>query len=355
MAQPSHVILASTFSDSVSRIASVLEAVGGFLAILIIIFFVAGRVTGRFQKPLTILICLGPAVLLVVVGLVIPAIQTVLLSFKNQQFLGEQPCPPHPSPGFPCVKGVGLDNYKYDFQDPYTRSTFYHTIAWFIIVPLVTVVVGLLAALLLDHMRHTGVPKTLIFLPTAISLVGGSLIWSYVYNSPVYQNNGQPGDQTGLLSQIAISLGWKHPPSWLTTSPGNIFLEMVILIWIQVGFAMVVLNAALKAIPEDVLEAARMDGATGFTLFRTVQVPMIRTTLVVVTTTIMIMTLKAFDIVFTINNGNFGTDVLANQLYTQMFTTNQVSRGASLAVILFICVTPLVIYNVVQLRKERAR
>jgi alpha-glucoside transport system permease protein len=118
---------------------------------------------------------------------------------------------------------------------------------------------------------------------------------------------------------------------------------------------MVVLNAALKAIPEDVLEAARMDGATGFTLFRTVQVPMIRSTIIVVLTTIMIMTLKAFDIVFTLTNGNFDSDVLANQLYNEMFVTNQVSRGAALAVILFICVTPLVIFNVVQLRKERAR
>jgi alpha-glucoside transport system permease protein len=171
----------------------------------------------------------------------------------------------------------------------------------------------------------------------------------------VIGNNGKPGTQTGLLSELAIKLGWHHPPSWLTDSPLNIFLEMIILIWIQVGFAMVVLNAALKAIPEDILEAARMDGATGFTLFRTVQIPMIRTTLVVVTTTIMIMTLKAFDIVFTINDGNFNTDVLANQLYGDMFVTNQVSRGASLAVILFLCVTPLVIFNVVQLRKERAR
>jgi alpha-glucoside transport system permease protein len=199
-------------------------------------------------------------------------------------------------------------------------------------------------------MRRTALPKTIIFLPTAISLVGGSLIWRYVYD---YRDPSQP--QTGLLSQLAIKLGWKNPPNWLTTSPGNIYLEMVIMIWIQAGFAMVVLNAALKAIPEDILEAARIDGATGFKLFRTVQVPMIRTTIVVVLTTVMITTLKAFDIVFTLNNGAFNTDVLANQLYGQFFVTNQVSRGAALAVILFLCVTPLVIFNIVQLRKERAR
>jgi alpha-glucoside transport system permease protein len=339
------VVLASTFSDSVSRLWTVLEAVGGFLAILILVFFVAGRVTGRLQRPLTILICLGPAVVLVVVGLIIPAIQTTLTSFKNQQFLGEKPCPPHPSPGFTCVKGVGLKNYKYAFTDSYTLATFRHTVLWFIIVPTVTVIVGLVAALLMDRMRRTSVLKTLIFLPTAISLVGGSVIWLNIYNPP----------PTGLLTAVVTKLGWKNPPNWLLSSPSNLYLEMVILIWIQAGFAMVVLNAALKAIPDDIIEAARMDGANGFTLFRTVQVPMIRTTIIVVLTTIMIMTLKAFDIVFTLYNGNFNTDVLANQLYGQMFVTQQVSRGSALAVILFLCVTPLVIFNIVQLRKERSR
>lgn len=345
MADHSSVVLASTFSESVSRLWGVVEVVGGFVAILIVVFFVAGRATGRLQKPLTILICLGPAILLLVVGLIIPAIQTFLTSTKNQQFLGEKPCPPHPSPGFPCVKSAGFANYRFAFTDSYTLATFRHTVLWLVIVPAVTVIIGLLAALLMDRMRHTAVPKTMIFLPTAISLVGGSVIWLNIYNPP----------PTGLLSTVAKNLGWKNPPNWLLSSPGNIYLEMVILVWIQAGFAMVVLNAALKAIPDDILEAARMDGATGFTLFRTVQVPMIRTTLVVVLTTIMIMTLKAFDIVFTLYNGNFGTDVLANQLYGQMFVTNQVSRGSALAVILFLCVTPLVIFNIIQLRKERAR
>jgi alpha-glucoside transport system permease protein len=289
-------------------------------------------------------------VLLVIVGLVVPAINTFIISLHNQQFLGQPKCPPHPSPGFPCSKYIGFKNYTSDFKDPYTQGVFLHTLAWLIIVPIVTVVVGLLAALLMDRMRRTAVPKTLIFLPTAISLVGGALIWSYVYN---YVEPSQP--QTGLLSQIAIKLGWHNPPNWLTSAPLNLYLEMIILIWIQAGFAMVVLGAALKAIPEDILEAARMDGATGFTLFRTVQIPMIRTTLIVVLTTVMITTLKAFDIVFTLNNGNFNTDVLARQMYADLFVTNQVSRGASLAVILFILVTPLVVFNVIQLRKERAR
>lgn len=345
MADHSSVVLASTVSESVSRIWGVLEAVGGFLAILIILFFVGGRATGRLQKPLTIVICLGPAIALLIVGLVIPAIQTIIISLHNQQFLGEQKCPPHPQPGFPCIKFAGLENYRHAFTDSYTLQTFRNTLQWLVIVPFVTVAVGLLAALLMDRMRHAGLPKALIFLPTAISLVGGSVIWLNIYNPP----------PTGLLSAIAKSFGWKNPPNWLLTSPGNLYLEMVIMVWIQAGFAMVVLNAAIKAIPDDIIEAAEIDGATGFKLFRTVQVPMIRTTIIVVLTTVMITTLKAFDIVHTLNNGNFNTDVLANQLYTQIFTTAQVSRGAALAVILFVCVIPLVIFNIVQLRKERAR
>jgi alpha-glucoside transport system permease protein len=340
------LILASTASESASRLFGVIEAVAGFLAILIVVFVVAGRVKGRLQRPLTIVICLVPAVLLAIIGLVGPAINTVITSFTNQQALTQPPS---------TTKTIGFQNYWYAFTDPYTRSTLIRTLQWLIIVPIASVVVGLLIALLVDRMKFSAVPKTLIFLPTAISFVGASLIWAYVYNAPVIANNGKPGQQTGLLSQFAIKLGWHNPPSWLTASPGNIYLEMVILVWIEAGFAMVVLGAALKAIPDEILEAARMDGANGFTLFRTVQIPMIRTTLVVVGTTITIATLKLYDIVQTINNGDFNTDVLAHQMYNDMFVTSQVGRGAALAVILFICVIPLVAYNVVQLRKERAR
>lgn len=324
----------------------VLVAVGGFLAILYIVFLIAGRVRGRAQRPLTTIILLGPAVAFVVIGLVIPAIDTILTSFTNQQQLTQLP---------KFVHGVGFDNYKFAFTDPDSRATLIRTLQWLIIVPLAAVFIGLVIALLTDRMKRPALAKTLIFLPTAISGVGAALIWSYVYNAPIYNNDGSAGSQTGLLSQVAIKLGWSHPPSWLTSGPGNIYLEMIILIWIQAGFAMVVLGAALKAISDDILEAARMDGASGFTLFRTVQVPMIRTTLVVVVTTITIATLKLFDIVATINNGNFDTDVLARKMYGDMFVTGQVGRGAALAVILFLCVVPLVAYNVVQLRKERLR
>ncbi|WP_375483961.1 carbohydrate ABC transporter permease [uncultured Jatrophihabitans sp.] len=332
------LLLASTASEAGSRLLGVVEVVAAFLAILAVIFLVVGRVSGRAQRPIALAVCLLPALVLVAVGLVIPAIDTIVNSFKNQQYLGQQ----HTS-------FIGFDNYRFDFTDSDTQRTLLNTLQWLVIVPVASVAVGLTAALLLGRMRHTGIWKTLIFLPTAISFVGAAVIWNYVYDAPV-----QGGPQTGLLSRIALAFGWHNPPNWLISSPLNLYLEMIIMIWIQAGFAMVVLSAALNAIPDDIIEAARMDGASGLTLFRTVQVPMIRNTLVVVGTTIMIATLKVFDIVFSLNNGNFNTDVLARQMYGDLFVTNQVSRGSSLAVILFVVVLPLVLYNIRQLRRERA-
>jgi alpha-glucoside transport system permease protein len=339
-ATDNHLYLASTASQSVSKLLGVVAVVGGFLIVLAIIFYLAGLVTERWQRPLTILICVGPVVVLTLIGLVIPAIATINTSLKNQQFLGEK-----------NIKYVGLKNYQYAFTDSATLNTLLRTLLWIIIVPLVAVVVGLLIALLVDRMRGATAAKTLIFLPTAISFVGAAVIWQFVYNykDPSLQ-------QTGLLSAVVIKLGWSHPPNWLLDSSHylNSFLLMVIMVWIQAGFAMVVLGAALRSIPDEIIEAARMDGATGATLFRTVQIPMIRNTIVVVVTTVMIATLKVFDIVFTITNGNYNTDILSRKLYSDLFTTNQVSRGSALAVILFICVLPLVAYNVRQLRKDRA-
>jgi alpha-glucoside transport system permease protein len=333
-----HVALAaSTVGQAASTLFGVVAAVGGFVAILAIVFFVAGRATGRLQKPVAIVICLGPALFLVTLGLIIPAITTINNSLKNQQFLGQL-----------NTKYIGLKNYTYAFTDPHTQQTIVRTVLWLLIVPTVAVFVGLLMALLVDRMKYASIPKTMVFLPTAISFVGAAVIWSYVYN---YVTPSQP--QTGLLSEVLMKLGWSNPPNWLITVPLNTFLEMVIMIWIQAGFAMVVLGAALKSIPDEIIESARLDGASGVKLFRTVQIPMIRNTLVVVMTTVMITTLKVFDIVFTINNGNFDTDVLARQMYADMFVTNQVSRGSALAVILFLAVTPLVYYNIRQLRRER--
>jgi alpha-glucoside transport system permease protein len=182
----------------------------------------------------------------------------------------------------------------------------------------------------------------------AISFVGAGIIWGLVY-----EYRDPAGQQVGLMSQIAQWIGMEDPPNWLLWQPWNNFFLMVIMIWIQVGFAMVVLSAAIKAIPGDVVEAAELDGATGWKLFSKVTIPMVRGTLIVVFTTIMIAVLKIFDIVRTMTNGNFGTQVVANEMYAQAFVQFDVGRGSALAVVLFVAVIPLIVYNVMQLRKER--
>jgi len=219
-----------------------------------------------------------------------------------------------------------------------------------VITPIFSTALGLTLALLLDRMKRESLPKALIFMPMAISFVGASIIWGlvYAYRDPA---EAQP---VGLLQAFVTKLGWSDPPNWLLLQPWNNFLLMVIMIWIQTGFAMVVLSAAVKAIPTEITEAAMLDVATGWKLFQKVTVPMIRGTLVVVLTTIAIGVLKVFDIVRTMTNGNFGTQVVANEMYAQSFVQFDYGRGSALAVVLFVAVVPLIIYNVVQLRKEQS-
>ncbi len=343
------VVLASTLSDTAGKLWGVIEVVVGFLAIMLVIFYVVGRVTGRLQKPLALLVCLVPALVLAIVGLVIPMFVTFYTSLHDTGQIGSNVVLKNgitPEP----VKYIGLKNYEFAFTDSDTRSVLIRTVLWLFLVPLFSTVVGLSVAVLVERMVHfKNLAKSLIFLPTAISFVGAAAIFKYVYS---YKDPSQP--QTGLLSEVAIKLGWSHPPNWLLNSPLNTFLLMAIMVWIQAGFAMVVLGAALAAIPDEIVEAAQMDGATGFTLFRTVQMPMIRNTLIVVLTTITIATLKVFDIVYATTGGNFDTDVVASRMYNQIFVLNQAGRGTALATILFIVILPLVIYNVLQIRKERA-
>jgi alpha-glucoside transport system permease protein len=185
----------------------------------------------------------------------------------------------------------------------------------------------------------------------AISFVGASIIWRFIYEYRPDQGNVK---QIGLLNQLVVMLGGK-PQQWLVDSPLNTFLLIVVMIWIQAGFAMTVLSAAIKAIPDDVVEAARLDGVTAFGMFRFVTLPSIRPAVVVVLTTIAIATLKVFDIVRTMTGGQFNTSVVANEFYSQSFRSDNQGLGAALAVLLFILVIPIVVYNIRQLRASEAR
>jgi alpha-glucoside transport system permease protein len=332
MSAPTQHILASTAGDALSKLGQTGEAVAVFFGIGLIVFFAAGRATGRLQRPLSILVLLGPAVILIAIGLVIPALRTIYLSFYGDD-----------SSTF-----VGGKNYTWAFTNSGSRQALINTLLWIIIAPVLVTVLGLLLAVLVDRLKRQSLYKSLIFMPMAISFVGASIIWKFVYD---YRDPKQP--QTGLLSQVVIALGWHNPPNWILSHPLNNFLLMVIMVWAQTGFALVVLSAAIKAIPDDIIDAAKVDGAQGLAMAVRITLPMIRNTLIVVLTTIMIITLKLFDIIRTMTGGNFGTEVLANEMYSQTFTQFEIGKGSALAVILFAGVLPLVGYNIVLLRRER--
>lgn len=272
-----------------------------------------------------------PPLVLVGVGLVYPALDTIRLSFKDPQ--GE--------------KWVGFDNYVHDFTDAEAFRSILNTFIWVVIAPVLSVSIGLLYALLIDKMKREAVAKIFIFLPVAISGVAAAIIWRFVFAYKATRF-----EQIGLLNAIAKKLGFETQ-QWLLNAPSNTFLLIAVMIWVQTGFAMVVLSAAIKGIPADMIEAARLDGVNPWQMFWKITLPTIRPTVVVVFTTITIGVLKVFDIVRTMTGGNYDTSVVADRMYFYSFVGNQQGWGSALAVVLFILVTPVVFYQVRQLRRQR--
>ncbi|MEY4990881.1 MAG: hypothetical protein RIS08_1107 [Actinomycetota bacterium] len=303
-----------------------------FGAIIFLVFLLASRASVKAQEWLKYLVFLVPAVLLLLIGLIYPAIRTLILSFMDKK----------------SEEWVGFDNYVWAFTIPEINIVLVNTLIWVITVPFLSTAIGLSIAYMTDRMKRPAAIKSLIFMPMAISFVGAGVIWKFVYN---YQPNANKPD-IGLLSAIFKALGLT-PPNWLLDVPLNTFLLIVVMIWIQTGFAMVVLSAALKNIPDEVVEAAMLDGATPFRRFFLISMPMIRATIVVVLTTIMIGTLKVFDIVRTMTGGNFQTNVIANEMYSQAFRQMNYGQGSALAIILFVAIIPIIVYNIRQLRLER--
>ena len=281
---------------------------------------------------------LAPTVIGLAFGLVWPALDTVRRSLMDRN----------------SKEWVGLDNYVQAFTQAEFQTVLANTAIWVVTVPIVSTVIGLVYAVLVDRTRFEKQAKILIFLPMSISLVGASIIWKFVYDHrPVLEGvpaENQP-NQIGLINQLIVWLAGE-PQQFLLSAPANTFFLIVVMIWIQAGFAMTVLSASIKAIPDEIVEAARIDGLGGLKMFRHITVPSIRPSLVVVMTTIAMGTLKVFDIVRTMTGGNFGTSVVAFEFYKQSFTQQNKGLGAALAVILFVLVTPLIAYNVRQMRKS---
>jgi alpha-glucoside transport system permease protein len=287
----------------------------------------------RYREGVRPWIFVGPALVLLSVFLVYPVINTILISLKDAQ-----------SQSF-----VGLDNFKFVFTDESMLRSIRNTLGWMILVPVTAVTTGLAFATLADRLRRgEAVAKSIIFLPMAISFAGASITWRLIYS---FRPAGF-GSNIGVLNGIMLGLG-QNPVDWLSQHPWNNLYLMVIMVWIQTGFAMVVLSAAIKSIPDEIIEAARIDGASEWQVFRRIMVPSILPTIVVVATYMVINSLKVFDIVFVMGNAELNqTEVIAERMIRWFFIGQDFGKGAAIAVVLFIVVIPVMVWNVRRFREE---
>jgi alpha-glucoside transport system permease protein len=288
----------------------------------------------RYREGVRPYIFVGPALVILSVFLIYPVINTILISLKDAR--GEA--------------FIGIDNYRFVFTDESMLRSIRNTAGWVILVPLSAVSIGLAFATLADRLRRgEAVAKSMIFLPMAISFAGASVTWRLIYS---YRPEGF-GSNIGLLNGILQGLG-QDPVSWIDLQPWNNLLFMVIMVWMQTGFAMVVLSAAIKSIPDEIIEAARIDGASELQVFRRIIVPTILPTIAVVTTYMVINALKVFDIIFVMTGGNFGTEVIAERMIRWFFISAHDGRGAAIAVVLFVAIVPVMIWNIRRFREEEA-
>ncbi|HEV8633799.1 MAG TPA: sugar ABC transporter permease [Chloroflexota bacterium] len=269
---------------------------------------------------------LAPALLLLAVFLVYPALQTIWVSLRDAG-----------STGF-----VGLENYVYVFNDPVMLIALRNNVLWLVFFTGATLAFGLLIAVLTDRVPYERIARAVVFLPMAISFVAAGVIWRFMYD---YRPPGLP--QTGTVNALLTALvpGFE-PQAWLINTPTNNLALIAVAVWTWTGFCVVILSAALKGIPTEVLEAARVDGAGEWQIFRYVILPLISPTVAVVTTTMIIFALKAFDIVYVMTNGNYDTEVIANRMYKEMFNFRHFGRAAAIAVVLLIAIVPVMLLNI---------
>lgn len=275
-----------------------------------------------------------PALSVLALYLGYPIYETLYLSLTERQ------------PGNVFV-WVGLDNYVQMFNEPKFVEALWNNMLWLLVVPAFATAFGLLAAQLTDRISWGNAAKSIIFMPMAISFVGAAVIWKLVYDA---RPAGQ--EQIGVLNAIYVALTQNDPQTWLTQIPWNSFLLMVVLIWIQTGFAMVILSAALRGIPEETVEAAIVDGANPFQIFFSIKVPQIMPTILVVWTTITVTVLKVFDIVYAMTNGQWETQVLANYMFDKLFRANDWGVGSAAAMMIMLLVMPILLLNIRNARRE---
>jgi len=308
---------------------ALLVGVGGIWLLFTGVSAVVERFPPRIRDRVLPLVFIAPAVLLLTIYLVYPAVSTVIRSFEDD------------AGAFTMANWASL-------ATPPFLEIMRNNILWLVIGTSGSVGLGLLTAALFDRIRRESLAKIFVFMPLAISLVGATVIWKFVY---AWQPASQP--QYGLLNAVWTAFGGQPIP-WITQFPINLPSEMVILIWLQTGFAMVVFSAAIKGVSTEIIEAARLDGASERQVFFKVVVPSIRGTIVTVTTTVAIVTLKIFDIVMSVSGGRNHDDVVAVRMFAEMFQFFNDGRAAALATVLFIAVLPVMILNLRNFRRQAA-
>jgi alpha-glucoside transport system permease protein len=317
----------------VQVIVAIIWGVGGVALLYMVANWLVLKLPKPWSKQLQPFVFVGPAVAIMGWFLAVPVLRSLVASFQDR--LGQE--------------WLGLDNYIFAFTDPRMLETFRNNLLWLVFGTFFSVALGLLIAVLADRSRAEVIYKSIIFTPMAISFVGAGVIWKFVYT---YKGIGVNIQEIGLLNAIVIGLGGTPQP-WLNIPPWNNFFLIIIMIWLQTGYAMVILSSAIKGVPAELLEAARIDGASEFRAFFSITIPYIRGTIITVVTTIVIFSLKTFDIVRVMTGGNNGTNVIANEFYLQSFTYNHKGRASAIAIVLLILVTPVIIYNLRQFNKER--
>ena len=315
-------------------VVAILVGVLGIYGLYWAMDFVNNQLPERWSSRIRPWIFVGPALSILTLFLVYPTVRTIWLSFLDKD--GEA--------------FVGLENFEYAVTSEVMLTAFRNNVLWLVVGTAFTVGLGLTVATLVDRLRRRAesVAKSIIFLPMAISFVGAAVVWNFIY---AFRPEGR--NQIGLLNAIWTWLGG-DPQLWLSKEPWNTLLLIVVLIWLQTGFTMVILSAAIKGVPDDIIEAARIDGATELQIFWRVIIPTIKSTIVVVTTTMIILILKVFDIVWVMTSGDFGTEVIASQMIRQAFRFFDDGKGAAIAVVLLLAVIPVMIMNVRRFREEEA-
>lgn len=318
----------------VVALVAIVWGVGGVALLYYATNFVLELMPREWTRRLQPFLFIGPALAILAWFLAIPTVRTLYLSFMNET-------------GF---KFVWFKNYVFALTDRIMLEAFRNNLLWMIFGTGLSVGLGLIIAVLADRSKAEKIYKAIIFMPMAISFVGAGVIWKFVY---AYKGEGIGIQEIGLLNAIVMAFGIKSQP-WLTQPPLNNFLLIVIMVWLQTGYAMVIISSAIKGIPSELLEAARVDGATEIQVFFRIIIPTIQGTLLTVSTTIIIFSLKLFDIVRVMTGGNYGTNVIANEFYIQQFTHNNSGQASAIAIILLIAVIPVMIYNLRQFRERKA-